>query len=66
VKPASAITASTLARVSSRTKGELLMTRLTVFLDTPARRATSLMVAGLPEERLESVTPYVPLIERCA
>jgi hypothetical protein len=34
--------------VSCRTSGELLMIRDTVFFDTPARRAMSLMVAALP------------------
>src|SRR6476659_1758208 len=36
------------ARVSSCTSGDWLMTRDTVFFDTPARRAMSLMVALRP------------------
>jgi hypothetical protein len=56
VKPCSAITASTRLRVSSLTKGELLMTRETVFFDTSASRAISLMVADLPPGRLVSFT----------
>ena len=59
------MTASTRLRVSSLTKGELLMTRETVFFDTSARRAMSLMVAGLPPVRLGSFTEGVSLIERC-
>jgi len=35
------------SRVSPRTKGESLMTRETVFLETLARRAMSLIVARL-------------------
>src|SRR5262249_41722871 len=42
------MTASILARVSSLTKGDWLMTRETVFFDTFARRAMSLMVARRP------------------
>src|SRR4051794_22376736 len=42
------MTFSTRSRVSSFSSGELLMTRLTVFFDTLARRATSLIVGGLP------------------
>src|SRR5690606_20555410 len=48
VKPSSAITASTFSRVSSRTKGDLLITRETVFFETSAMRAMSLMVARRP------------------
>ena len=47
------MTDSTRVRVSSRTSGEALMTRETVFLETPASRAMSLMVtlrpAGMPK-----------------
>jgi hypothetical protein len=39
--------ALTLSRVSSLTKGESLITRETVFLETFARRAMSLMVDRL-------------------
>jgi hypothetical protein len=42
------ITASIFARVSSFTNGDWLMTRDTVFFDTLARRAMSLMVARRP------------------
>src|SRR3954471_16798115 len=42
------MTASIFARVASLTKGDWLMTRETVFLDTFARRAMSLMVARRP------------------
>jgi len=47
------------------TKGELLMTRETVFFDTSASRAMSLMVAGLPPVRRGSFTEDVSLAERC-
>src|SRR5580704_8109909 len=42
------MTASIRARVSSFTNGDWLMTRETVFFDTPARRAMSFMVARWP------------------
>jgi hypothetical protein len=42
------MTAWILARVSSCTIGERLMTRETVFFDTPAMRAISLMVTPRP------------------
>jgi hypothetical protein len=46
------MTASTRLRVSALTEGELLITRDTVFFDTRASRAMSLMVAGLdPDSR---------------
>src|SRR3546814_10070460 len=41
------MTCSTRSRVSPLSNGERLMTRLTVFLETPATRATSLMVGRL-------------------
>src|SRR6185503_7495995 len=43
-KPCSEITSLTFARVSSRTSGESLMTRDTVFFETFASRAMSLIV----------------------
>ena len=43
-RPRPPITSSTLRRVSSLRSGERLITRLTVFLETPAIRATSLIV----------------------
>ena len=55
------MTFCTFSRVSARRSGELLMTRDTVFLETPASRATSLMVTGLPPVRLLSATPEVLL-----
>src|SRR5262245_31375664 len=42
------MTASILARVSGFTNGDWLMTRDTVFFETLARRAMSLMVARRP------------------
>ena len=42
------MTALTRTRVSSRTKGDWLMTRETVFFDTAAMRATSLIVGRFP------------------
>src|SRR5262245_57064493 len=50
-KPYLAIIALTLVRVSACTRGDSLMTRETVFLETPVRRAMSLMVARLPSGR---------------
>ena len=43
--------ASTRARVASLTRGLRLRTRETVLTPTPARAATSLIVAMLPPER---------------
>src|SRR5206468_1160461 len=45
------MTCSTRSRVSSLSNGDRLITRLTVFFDTPDKRATSLIV-GLPVRRL--------------
>jgi len=47
------------------TKGELLMTRETVFFDTSASRAMSLMVAGFPPVRRVSFTSGFSLVEPC-
>ncbi len=55
--------ASTRARVSSRRNGERLITRETVFFDTPDSRAMSLMVRRFLRPRSASslvllVTPF--------
>ena len=42
--PTSAITSSTRARVAELTEGDPVMTRETVWYDTPAIRATSVML----------------------
>jgi hypothetical protein len=44
--PSSAIASSTRERVSGLTLGLLLITRDTVIAETPASRATSLIVTG--------------------
>src|ERR1700730_1769784 len=51
------MTASILARVASLTKGDWLITRETVFFDTLASRAMSLMVALRP---FMLATPFKP------
>ena len=47
-KPSCSIAFSTAARVLSVRNSDRLITRLTVFFDTPARAATSLIVGCLP------------------
>lgn len=47
-----AIAASTFSRVAGRTLASLLMTRETVINDTPAARATSLIVGALLPRRV--------------
>src|SRR5579885_2090445 len=49
----------TRSRSSSRTFGSLLMTRETVFIDTSATRATSMMVGFLSPAFIPSRTPVV-------
>src|SRR5690606_703291 len=50
VKPSCLMTSAMRARVSSRTNGDSLMTRETVFFDTFASRATSLIVGRFSSE----------------
>src|SRR5688572_4559962 len=60
------MTSSTRLRVSSLSKVERLITRLTVFFETPERRATSLIV-GFPDRRrplLSSALLLTP-VSRC-
>ena len=60
-KPTSSITARTRSPVSGRTRSEARITRDTVAVETPARRATSYTVGMKGSSRYGFVSGYIHL-----